>query len=86
MVTIHKFEQLPPHVGEAMAIVSQCLPEEPCSEDHVEEVPIEARVRGVTRPVVPDADTTIAELDMVDDEDEEALLAMARRLKRARRV
>lgn len=81
LVTMHRHEA-PAQVNEAMAIVTRFLPEEPPSEELTED-PVD---RGLTRPLPPDMDATIEEFDMVDDEDEEALIAMARRLKRARRT
>ena len=87
MVVMHKHD-LPPQVAEAVTVVTQHLPEEPFSEDYVEEVPIETRPRGVTRPLAPDADTdaSMQEWDDIEEEDDVALLAMARRLKRARQT
>ena len=81
LVTMHRHEA-PAQVTEAMAAVTRFLPEEPPSEDFTGD----SADRGLTRPLPPDMDATIEEFDMVDDEDEEALIAMARRLKRARRT
>ena len=83
MVVMHK-HALPPHAAEAVTALAQHLPEEPPSEDYVEEA--DTNTRGVRRPLPEDADTAMDELDGIEDEDEEALLEMARRLKRARRT
>ena len=66
-------------------MVSQLLPEDTVSED-VEDIAVDTEPRGVTRPPPPDADPSMAELDMVDEKDEQALVAMARRLKLVRRA
>ena len=82
LVTMHKHE-LSQEMREVVAAVTQQLPDEPLSEDFAEE-PVEERgMHGTTRILPPDA---MAELDLVDDEDEVALVEMARRLKRARRA
>ena len=91
MVAMHAPRQeLPTQVSEAVEAVATCLPPPPPSKDYAEEnfsdmdesnSAIESP--GTTRPLSLDADAAIAELDMVDDEDESALLALAQRLKQA---
>ena len=92
LVAMHACQTLPPNLAEACAAVSTCLPQPSVSEDvhemsmdggaslREEEVPA-----GQLDVALPSSDA-MAELDLVDDEDEVALVEMARRLKRARRA
>ena len=84
MVVMHKFN-LPAHVGEAMSSVVQCLPQEPPSEDYAEEPCVDEAI-GVDAANINDSDTAMDELEAAEGEDDVALLAIARRLKRARRT
>ena len=92
LVAMHACQTLPPNLAEACAAVSTCLPQPGVSEDvhemsmdggaslREEEVPA-----GQLDVALPSSDA-MAELDLVDEEDEAALVEMARRLKRARRA
>ena len=78
MVSLHRLD-IPPEIQQAATAVQQQLPEEPVSEDYTGNAP-EEEPRGAS-----EEESTMEEFDRMDDEDDVALLAMARRLKRARR-
>ena len=84
MVSLHRLD-IPPQIREAATAVQQQLPDEPLSEDYTgdaseEETGPEAAKRAL------EVQEVMTEFDMMDDEDDVALIAMARRLKRARRA
>ena len=81
MVAMHSCQQLPPQLAEAAAAVTTCLPVPPVSLDYLEETAPE----GAENKRSLEAEAAMTEFDMVDDEDEQAFIAMARRLKKARR-
>ena len=85
MVSMHRFE-LSEQVTQAAAAVTRALPQESPSEDCLEEVVVETRAQGTTRARPGDADAAMEELDSLHDEDDIALMAIARRLKVARRA
>jgi len=84
MVSLHRLD-IPPQIREAATAVQQQLPDEPLSEDYTGDAPEEETGPEAAKRAL-EAQEVMTEFDMMDDEDDVALIAMARRLKRARRA
>ena len=85
MVAMHSSrEQLPPQLYAAVEAVSTILPAPPPSKDYLEEE--EDTPGRAERTPVHDSDIAMDDLEAAEDEDDVALLEIARRLKRARRT
>lgn len=74
--------QLPAQAVDAAAAATTCLPVSPLSLDYLEVTVPDAAENERSLEV----DAAMTEFDMVDDEDEQVFIAMARRLQRARRT